>query len=213
MDDIPTRLPPTPIRFMDRFRAFIRTRHLAYRTEKTYCLWVRDFILFHSKKHPESMGSAEVNQWLSYLANKRNVAINTQKTALNAIVFLYHQFLGRELGNLQFTKTSKGRKLPTVFSHEEAMLVLSYMEGAHHLAGSLLYGAGLRVMEAVRLRIQDVDFSEACLSIRETKGDKWRRTFLPASVCGVLKAQVELALSLHRQDLLDGHRSSIGRLT
>ncbi|MBC7192777.1 site-specific integrase [Marinobacter sp.] len=104
MDDIPVPLPSTPTRFMDRFRAFIRARQLAYRTEKTYCLWVREFIRFHGKRHPESMGAVEVNQWLSHLANNRNVAVNTQKTALNGVVFMYHQFLGRELGELQFSR-------------------------------------------------------------------------------------------------------------
>lgn len=204
MDDIPVPLPAVPIRFMDRFRAFIRARHLAYRTEKTYCNWVREFIRFHNKRHPESMGAMEVNAWLSHLANNRNVAVNTQKTALNAVVFMYHQFLGKELGDLQFTNTSRGRKLPTVFSHEEAMSVLSHMHGTHKLVASLMYGSGLRVMEAVRLRVQDVDFSEPCLFLRETKGDKWRRTILPGLIRENLKAQVELALALHRQDLDDG---------
>ena len=204
MDDIPVPLPAVPIRFMDRFRAFIRARHLAYRTEKTYCNWVREFIRFHNKRHPESMGAMEVNAWLSHLANNRNVAVNTQKTALNAVVFMYHQFLGRALGDLQFTNTSRGRKLPTVFSHEEAMSVLSHMHGTHKLVASLMYGSGLRVMEAVRLRVQDVDFSEPCLFLRETKGDKWRRTILPGLIRENLKAQVELALALHRQDLDDG---------
>ena len=150
------------------------------------------------------MGAMEVNAWLSHLANNRNVAVNTQKTALNAVVFMYHQFLGRELGDLQFTNTSRGRKLPTVFSHEEAMSVLSHMHGTHKLVASLMYGSGLRVMEAVRLRVQDVDFSEPCLFLRETKGDKWRRTILPGLIRENLKAQVELALALHRQDLDDG---------
>ena len=204
MDDIPVPLPAVPIRFMDRFRAFIRARHLAYRTEKTYCNWVREFIRFHNTRHPESMGAMEVNAWLSHLANNRNVAVNTQKTALNAVVFMYHQFLGRALGDLQFTNTSRGRKLPTVFSHEEAMSVLSHMHGTHKLVASLMYGSGLRVMEAVRLRVQDVDFSEPCLFLRETKGDKWRRTILPGLIRENLKAQVELALALHRQDLDDG---------
>ncbi|SFR63553.1 integron integrase [Marinobacter daqiaonensis] len=204
MDDIPVPLPAVPTRFMDRFRAFIRTRHLAYRTEKTYCNWVREFILFHNKRHPESMGADEVNAWLSHLANNRNVAVNTQKTALNAVVFMYHQFLGRELGNLQFTHTSQGRKLPTVFSHEEAMAVLSHMRGVHKLVASLMYGSGLRVMEAVRLRVQDLDFSEPCVFVRESKGNKWRRTILPASLCESLETQVEYALALHRQDLEDG---------
>lgn len=204
MDDIPVPLPAKPTRFMDRFRAFIRARHLAYRTEKTYCLWVREFIRFHGKRHPESMGAEEINQWLSHLANKRNVAVNTQKTALNAVVFMYQQFLGRELGDLQFSRTTRGRKLPTVFSHDEAMAVLAQMKGGHRLIAGLMYGSGLRVMEAVRLRVQDVDFSESCLFIRETKGDKWRRTLLPSSLCEPLKAQIELALALHQQDLQDG---------
>ena len=204
MDDIPVPLPAIPTRFLDRFRAFIRARHLAYRTEKTYCNWVREFIRFHEKRHPESMGAEEVNAWLSHLANNRNVAVNTQKTALNAVVFMYHQFLGRELGELQFINTSRGRKLPTIFSHEEALSVLSNMQGTHRLIASLMYGSGLRVMQAARLRIQVVDFSEPCLFVRETKGDKWRRTILPASICESLKNQVEYALALHQQDLEDG---------
>lgn len=204
MDDIPVPLPAIPTRFMDRFRAFIRARHLAYRTEKTYCLWVREFIRFHNKRHPESMGPVEVNQWLSHLANNRNVAVNTQKTALNALVFMYHQFLSKELGELQFTKTSRGRKLPTVFTHDEAISVLANMKGTHRLIGSLMYGSGLRVMEAARLRVQDVELSEPCLFVRETKGDKWRRTILPSSVCDALKTQIEFALALHQQDLQDG---------
>lgn len=204
MDDVPAPLPSNPTRFMDRFRAFIRARHLAYRTEKTYCLWVREFIRFHNKRHPESMGPVEVNQWLSHLANNRNVAVNTQKTALNAVVFMYHQFLGKELGELQFAQTSRGRRLPTVFTHDEAMSVLAHMQGTHRLVASLMYGSGLRVMEAARLRVQDVEFSEPCLFVRETKGDKWRRTILPSSVCEALKTQIEFALALHQQDLQAG---------
>ncbi|WP_157890279.1 phage integrase N-terminal SAM-like domain-containing protein [Marinobacterium aestuarii] len=204
MDDIPRLLPAQPVRFMDRFRAFIRARQMAYRTEKTYCIWVRDFIRYHNKRHPESMGTTEVDAWLSHLANDRSVAINTQKTALNAVVFLYRQFLGRDLGQLQFNKASKGRRLPTVFSHEEAMQVLSFMEGNHKLAASLMYGSGLRVMEAVRLRVQDVDFGQQCLFIRETKGDKWRRTLLPRSLVAPLQLQIDFALTLHQQDLSEG---------
>lgn len=204
MDDIPTPLPANPVRFMDRFRAFIRARQLAYRTEKTYCLWVREFIRFHGSRHPETMGPEEVNAWLSHLANNRNVSVNTQKTALNAVVFLYHQFLGRELGKLQFANTTQPRRLPTVFSHDEAMAVLGNMQGVSKLVASLMYGSGLRVMEATRLRVQDVDFSEQCLFVREAKGDKWRRTLLPAALTEGLRNQVAFALALHQQDLDDG---------
>ncbi|QCF25347.1 site-specific integrase [Hydrocarboniclastica marina] len=97
MEDIPKPLPPNPTRFMDRFRAFIRARHLAYRTEKTYCTWVRDFIRFHGKRHPQTMAGPEVDAWLSYFANERQVSINTRKTALKAVVFMSHQFLEQKL--------------------------------------------------------------------------------------------------------------------
>ena len=204
MDDIPVPLPTKPTRFMDRLRAFMRAKHLAYRTEKTYCGWILDFIRFHHRKHPESMGVAEVDAWLSHLANNRNVAINTQKTALNAVVFLYRQFLNRDLGQIEFTRTNKGRRLPTVFTHDEAMRVLSFMHGTHKLVACLMYGAGLRVMEAVRLRVQDIDFAQECIFVRETKGEKWRRTLLPKSLLGLLKAQVDIALALHQQDLSEG---------
>lgn len=172
MDDIPVPLPSQPVRFMDRFKAHMRAKRLAYRTEKTYCLWVLDFIRFHERRHPEAMGAEEVDAWLSYLANTRQVSVNTQKTALNAVVYLYKQFLGIELGDLQFSRTSKGRRLPVVFSHAEAMQVIAAMKGTHQLVAGLMYGSGLRVMEAVRLRVQDVDFSEQCLFVREAKGEK-----------------------------------------
>lgn len=205
MDDIPIPLPNKPQRFMDQLRAFMRAKHLAYRTEKTYCTWILDFIRFNARKHPEAMGEPEIDAWLSHLANQRNVAINTQKTALNAVVFLYKQFLSRELGIIQFSKTNKGRHLPTVFTHEEAMRVLSFMSGDHKLAASLMYGSGLRVMEAVRLRVQDVDFAQSCLFVREAKGDKWRRAILANSLIEPLKAQIDLALAIHKRDLAEGY--------
>jgi site-specific recombinase XerD len=118
---------------MDRLRAFMRAKHLAYRTEKTYCGWILDFICFHQRKHPETMDVSEVDAWLSYLANNRNVSINTQKTALNAIVFLYKQFLNKDLGQIDFSRTNKGRRLPTVFTHDEAMRVLSLMSDIRNI--------------------------------------------------------------------------------
>lgn len=205
MDDIPTPLPANPTRLMDRLRAFMRARHMAYRTEKTYCTWILDFIRYHKRKHPEQMGADEVNAWLSHLANNRHVAINTQKTALNAVVFLFKQFLGRELNNIAFANANKGRRLPVVFSHDEALRVLAHMSGTHKVAASLMYGSGLRVMEAVRLRVQDVDFANDCLFIRESKGDRWRRTLLPRSLIEPLKAQIAMALALHQQDLTEGY--------
>ncbi|WP_226999817.1 integron integrase [Microbulbifer aggregans] len=189
---------------MDRLRAFMRGRQLAYRTEKTYCGWIRDYIRFHKMRRPEEMGKAEVDAWLGHLASQRNVSVNTQKTALNAIVFLYRQFLNIELGKLDFDRTSKGQRLPVVFSHEEATAVIDKLQGHHRLLVSLMYGAGLRVMEAVRLRVHDVDFGHQCIFVREAKGDKWRRTLLPKSLAPSLQAQIELALSIHKRDLEEG---------
>lgn len=207
MDDIPVPLPAEPQRFMDRLRAFMRVRQLAYRTEKTYCTWILDFIRYNGRQHPEQLGTVEVNAWLSHLANNRHVAVNTQKTALNAVVFLYKQFLKRDLGQIDFAKTNKGRSLPVVFTHDEAMQVLSSMKGEHGLAARLMYGSGLRVMETVRLRVQDVDFANDCLFVRESKGGKCRRTLLPRRLVAPLKAQIEFALALHKQDICEGFGS------
>ena len=204
MDDIPHPLPDKPVRLMDRLRAFMRARHLAYRTEKTYCTWILDFVRFYQRRHPESVGAVEIDAWLSHLANKRHVAVNTQKTALNAVVLLYKQFLGRDLETLQFYKSKRSRRLPAVFTHAEAQAVIARMAGVHALAAVLMYGAGLRVMEVVRLRVQDVEFTQNCLIVREAKGKKWRRTLLPQSLTAPLKSQIGVALALHERDLLEG---------
>jgi len=205
MDDIPIPVPAKPVRLMDQLRAFMRARHLAYRTEKTYCTWILDYIRYHNRVHPSTLDGAAVDAWLSHLANQRNVAVNTQKTALNAVVFLYKQFLQRDLPDLQFSKASRVRRLPTVFTADEAKQVLGHMHGLHRLIASLMYGSGLRVMEVVRLRVQDIDFAERCLIVREAKGQKWRRTLLPVSLVEGLKAQVNVALAVHQQDLQEGY--------
>ena len=131
--------------------------------------------------------------------------VNTQKTALNALVFLYNKFLRIELGNLEFAPSKKPATIPTVFSHTEALLVIGKLEGVPRLAASLMYGSGLRVMESVRLRIQDIDFGNNCIVVRESKGMKWRRTLLPGSLHDHLKQQIDFALALHKKDLADGY--------
>ncbi|BBM03840.1 integron integrase [Microbulbifer sp. GL-2] len=183
----------------------MRSKYLAYKTEQTYCYWVKDFIRFNQMRHPEVLGKAEVDNWLSHLAINRSVSINTQKTALNAVVFLYKQFMGLELGELKFDSSHRPRQLPVVFSHREATDILGQLTGPAKLAVSLMYGSGLRVMEAVRLRVKDVDFAEQCLFVREAKGEKSRRTLLPKTLIEPLKAQIHYALSLHQQDLNEGH--------
>jgi integron integrase len=207
MEDVRRLLPAKPVRFMDKFRAFIRVKQLAYSTEKTYCIWVKDFIRFHGLRNPVDMGAPEVDAYLSSLVLSKCVSVNTQKTALNALVFLYKQFLRVDLGELKFDYSRKKRTIPTVFSHEEAMSVINQLRGDNWLAASLMYGSGLRVMEAVRLRVQDVDFANSCLIIRESKGMKWRRTLLPVSLKEHLKHQIDIALKLHVKDLSDGYGS------
>jgi len=204
MDDIPKPLPTHPSRFMDQLRAFMRSKQLAYKTEKTYCFWIRRYIRFHELRHPSEMGKQEVDAFLSHLVLKNNVVINTQKTALNALVFMYKQFLKIELGELNFNTSNRPQTIPTVFSHQEAIDVLDKLDGIFSIMASLMYGSGLRVMESVRLRVQDVDFSANCLVIRESKGKKWRRTLLPKSMISPLKKQINFALALHAKDLEEG---------
>lgn len=204
MDDIRPPLPEQPTRFMDQLRVFIRSKQLAYTTEKSYCAWVVSFILFHNKRHPSTMGAPEVDAFLSHLAVTKNNAINTQKTALNALVFMYHQFLNKQLGKLNFTPSSRPRIIPSVFTHDEAMSIINKLDGSYQLLAGLMYGSGLRVMEAVRLRAQDIDFANDCILIREAKGMKSRRTLLPKTLTLKLKNQIEYALALHQKDLGEG---------
>lgn len=131
MDDIPIPLPAQPVKFMDRFRFYIRSKHLAYRTEKTYCRWVADFICFCGMRRPEEVGGAEVEAYLSHLAVQRHVAVNTQKVALNSLVFLYRNFLNQPFKEIPFIKSGRQKRLPVVFSHAEASQVI---------AGGLFYG-------------------------------------------------------------------------
>ncbi len=205
MDDVRAPLPAQPQRFMDKFRALIRSRQLAYKTEQTYCLWVKDFIRFHGRRHPDGMGADEVDAYLGHLALQRNVSVATQRTALNALVFLYRHLLRRELGGLNYQPSQRPRILPTVFSHPEACAVIDRLDGLPRLAASLMYGSGLRVMEAVRLRVQDIDFSNACIMVREAKGGKGRRTLLPRSLETELRTQIQVVLALHQQDLQQGY--------
>lgn len=205
MEDIRRPIPENSNRFLHQLREYMRSKQLSYKTEQTYIYWIKDFIRFHKMKHPKTMGVQEVDRFLSHLAVKRNVSVNTQKTALNAIAFLYNRFLEIELGEIAFSPSAKPRVLPAVFTHEEAMRVISHLEGVNKMAASLMYGAGLRVMEAVRLRVHDVDFANDCLMVRESKGSKSRRTLLPKSLIQPLRNQMDYVLALHKKDLESGY--------
>lgn len=207
MDEVRPVLPDKPVRFMDMLRVFIRSKQMVYSTEKTYCFWIKDFIRFNSYRRPQDMGELEIDQYLSFLAVHRNVSINTQKTALNALVFMYVKFLGVDIGELSFAPSSRPKTIPTVFSHDEALSVINCLDGINKLAVSLMYGSGLRVKEVTRLRIQDVDIANNCLVVRESKGRKWRRTLLPKSLIDPIIDQIEFAITLHKKDIADGFGS------
>jgi integron integrase len=207
MYDVRPLIPTNSNRFMDKFRNFIRSRHYSFKTEKTYCYWVLSFIRFHKLKHPMTMSNNEIEAFLEYQSVTRNVSSNTQKTALNALIFMYREFMKVEILELKFQYATKPRQLPTVFTHTEAQGVINELTEKPKLCAQLMYGCGLRISETTRLRIKDIDFSENCIFARETKGNKSRRTLLPKILITALTNQVKSSLLLHEQDLSNGFGS------
>ena len=205
MDDIPVSIDPKSKRFIPLLRSFIRQKGLAYSTEKTYLHWIIYYIRHHKLRHPKEMGGIEVDTFLSYLAIERNVSPATQKTALNALIFLYNRFLEMPLGDLQFSYAKPSRKIPVVLSHDEAFSVISHMNKKHQLLGKIMYGCGLRLMECCRLRIQDIDFSMHQIIVRESKGNKQRTTVLPESLLELLQEQISNTKKIHEFDLSRGY--------
>lgn len=198
--------PDRPARLLDQVRARVRRRGLAIRTEKVYVDWIRRFILANNKRHPRNMGSYEVERFLTGLAVKGKVAASTQNQALSALLFLYREVLGQDLPWMQnIRRAKKPERLPTVLTVAEVARVLDQMGGTAHLMASLLYGSGLRLMECVRLRVQDVDFARREILVRHGKGGKDRRTMLPAMVVEALQAQLAQTRILHDRDLRVGH--------
>ncbi|WP_415891575.1 integron integrase [Neptuniibacter sp. PT8_73] len=186
--------------FLNKVRREIRLRGYSIRTEKTYIYWIKQFIYFHKKKHPEAMGAEEVKSYLSSMAENRSVAINTQKVALNALVFLYHKVLNRPLGDLNFRYATKQRHLPTVLTPAEVQKVISCTSGRNQTVFKLLYGSGLRLNECLRLRIQDVDLEQNALTVRDGKGNKDRKTLLSPSLKPELIKLIDTAKSIQLKD-------------
>jgi integron integrase len=205
MDDIPVPIPAGERRFIDDIRADMRARGYAYPTERTYLHWIKRYILFNQRRHPKDMGKPDIEAFLNYLAVEVTVSPSTQRTALNALMYLYTKFYGRDPESLTFSFAKPTRRLPTVLTHEEAKEVLSHMSGTPLLMAELLYGSGLRLQECITLRVKDIDFSLHTITVRQGKGDKDRATLLPTSTCERLKIQIEKVLALHKQDLADGN--------
>lgn len=190
---------------MDRLVAAIRAKHYSYRTEQAYCQWVKQYILFHGKRHPAEMGKREIEAFLSHLAVVRRVSASTQNQALAAIMFLYRQVLELEPDWLtDVIRAKRSRAVPVVLSRDEVRAVLRQLSGVHHLAASLMYGAGLRVSECMRLRVKDVDFAYRQIVVRRGKGGKDRSVPLPDASATSLDAQIRAALALHNADLEAG---------
>ena len=169
-----TQQPP---RLLDRVRERIRYKHYSLRTEESYVQWVRRFVLFHGKRHPSEMGAPEVEAFLTSLAVEGNVAASTQNQARSALLFLYKEVLGSELPWLDnVEQAKKPRRLPVVLNEDEVRSLLAALDGVAWLAAALLYGAGLRLMECLRLRVQDIDFKRREILVRDGKGFKDRVT-------------------------------------
>jgi integron integrase len=194
-----------PPRLMDQVRDALRSRHYSHRTEQAYCLWVRRFIVFHGVRHPAEMGEVEINAFLTHLAVEEHVSASTQTQALSALLFLYRHVIGREVGDLGgVIRARKPRRLPVVMTRAEAKAVLAEMEGDTWLMASLLYGSGLRLMECLRLRVQDIDVARGEITVRDGKGGKDRVTMLAESLKAPLAQQLRRAKAVHEHDLADG---------
>ncbi|MBS0291549.1 MAG: integron integrase [Proteobacteria bacterium] len=186
-------------------RVHLRTRHYSIRTEEAYLDWARRFILFHGKRHPQDMGAAEVEAFLSHLAVDRQVSASTQNQAKAALLYLYKQVLGMDLPWLdEVVQARRPRRLPVVLTPSEVRALLLHTEGTAGLIVRLMYGTGLRLMEALRLRVKDIEFERREIVVREGKGNKDRITVLPENLIAPLQAQLNKSQALHQKDLAAG---------
>ena len=192
-------------RLLDQLRQQIRVRNYSIRTETVYAEWAKRFIRFHRYRHPAEMGAAEIEAFLTHLAVARNVSASTQNQALAALLFLYKEVLKLELPWLEgIVRAKKPKHLPVVLTREEVGAVLGQLDGVRWIVASLLYGSGLRLLEALRLRVKDVDFSRGEVLVRDGKGQKDRVTMLPQRLLLPLQQHLRKTELLHQQDLAEG---------
>ena len=192
-------------RLFDLVRQKIQALHYSRSTEKTYIAWIRQYILFHHKRHPSKMGKNEINEFLTYLAVKRKVSASTQNQALCAIVFLYKQILNIDIGLLEgIIRAQRPIRLPVVLSKAEVIAVIKRLEGVTKIVGIILYGSGLRLMECLRLRVKDIDFSSNQIIVRDGKGNKDRITMLPELIKISLNEHLIQVRTIHNLDIKAG---------
>jgi integron integrase len=202
---MPSDYTPQQPKLLDQVRTAIRLRRMSYRTEQTYTDWIKRFIIFHHKRHPREMGAPEIQEFLAFLVNERNVAASTQNQALHAILFLYREVLQIELPPVGLGRAKKEPRLPVVLTSAEVQAVLSRLTGTKWLMASLLYGAGLRLSECLRLRVKDIDFARNLIVVREGKGAKDRVTMLPQNLKEPLRQHLEKVKRAHETDLQAGY--------
>lgn len=192
-------------RLLDQVRKALRSRHYSQRTEVAYCRWITRYILFHDKRHPKDMGEREINAFLTHLATEAKVSASTQNQALSALLFLYRYVIKRPVGELgDVVRARKSQRLPIVLTRDEVRAVLDHLSGDKRLIAALLYGTGLRLIECLRLRVQDIDFERHEVIVRSGKGSQDRITMLPQSLQGPLQDHLRTVRAIHQRDLADG---------
>ncbi|WP_114766969.1 integron integrase [Vibrio rhodolitus] len=189
---------------MEKVRTELRTKQYSIRTEKCYMHWIRYFIRFNDLKHPESMGNVEIERFLNHLAVDRKVSAATQNLALCAIIFMYRHIIQRDIQGLKYQNTRTPRRVPVVLSENEVRLILNQLKGKYWLLAVILYGSGLRIQEALSLRVKDIDFESKSIFIFNGKGNKDRYTILPKGLCNPLVAQIKQVRELHQRDISEG---------
>lgn len=198
--------PPQGKKLLDQYRDQIRLKQYSPRTEKTYIQWVREYILFHNKRHPREMGVPEINQFITHLVVDRKASASTQNQAISGILFLYRSTLHIELDKtaLNFVRPKRGKSVPNVLSVQEAKIIIANMSGTYKIMTQIMYGSGLRLMECMRLRVKDIDFENHRILVYDGKGGDDRVTMLPDKIIVPLQEHLQHVKIMHQKDLSNG---------
>ena len=198
---------PKGKKLLDLYSEFLRNRHYSLRTEKTYIGWVRQYILYHKKRHPREMGVPEINAYITHLVNQKAVSASTQNQAISAILFLYRNVLQIELDEKALVpiRPTRPKRVPTVLSRDEVKKVIAHMQGIYKIMTQIMYGSGLRLMEVMRLRVKDLDFANRQIIVRDGKGENDRVTTFPAALLEPLRLQLQQVKAQHELDLSLGN--------
>ncbi len=207
MNIMPNTRPP---KLLEQVRNTLRVNHYSMKTEKSYIAWMKKFIIFNNKIHPDKLGAVEIRNYINHLAVERHVSASTQNQALQGILYLYKNVMKKDIGWIEEIKhATRVKHLPLVFSKRETIKIFEYLEGVPKLVISLLYGGGLRLAECLHLRVKDIDFDYKQILVRDGKGEKDRHTILPNSIVPELKKHLNEVYKLHKKDLLNGRGETV----